>query len=123
MNHTGNEYAGLIYSMIQETRELELEIVSLRYLLSTCMDENHRRNLRSEIYAGTDPEFRDDPAYKKYIQEYLDGRDPFETRSYARRLRKQAHGHIEEYRQYHPNICLAGLLDHLKVKEKHILDL
>ena len=88
MSSTESEYAPLIYSMIQETRELELEIISLRYLLSTCMCDEYRQNLRDEIHTSTLPEFRDEPAYNQFVKEYLNGKDPFDARAYTRWMRK-----------------------------------
>lgn len=117
------EYTSLIEDMIQETRELELEIVSLRYLLSTCMQGKYKYDLRSEIYTNINPEFRDNPEYEKYIKTYFHGRDPFNTREYNQRLQKQAQGNLETYRHYHPNICLEGLSDHLQVIGHQIIDI
>lgn len=117
------DYTVLVNDMIQEIRELELEIISLRYLLSTCMKGDYKEYLRNEIYTNTDPSFRFEPEYERYVEKHLHGKDPFDTRSYRRRQTKQAHGYIEEYKQYHPNMCLDGLSEHLWVSNNYILDL
>lgn len=108
----------LIYSMIREARESELEIVALRYLLSVCMkDEFEKECMRSDILSNTTPEFTDSPEYEKYVIQYLGGKDPFKTRTFSRRMYRLAHGYIDKY---HPAVCLGGLSDYLKTVNGHI---
>lgn len=108
----------LIYSMIRETRELELEIVALRYLLSVCMKDRFEKEcMRSDILSNTMPEFTDRPEYEKYVIQYLNGKDLFKTRTFNRRMYKLSHGYIDKY---HPNLCLNCLSDHLKAVNGHI---
>lgn len=110
----------LIYSMIRETRELELEIVALRYLLSSCMrNESEKEYMRSDILSNTSPEFTDRPEYEKYVIQYLDGKDPFETRAFSKRMYRVAHGYIDKY---HPDIYPGGLQDYLRIVNGHIED-
>lgn len=110
----------LIYSMICETRELELEIVALRYLLSSCIkDEFEKECMRGDILSNTSPEFTDRPEYEKYVIQYLDGKDPFETRTFSRRMYRVAHGYIDKY---HPGLYPGGLTDYLRIVNGHIED-
>lgn len=114
------DYTDLICEMILEVQELELEIVSLRYLLSSCMHNSYRESLRDDIFCGTLPEFDYRKDYQKFLKKHLNNKDPLNSRRFNNRMRRQAHGHIEENR--HPLLYLEPLHDFVTIENDQILD-
>lgn len=99
-------YVTLIWHLIEEIKEADLEIVSLRYILSECMTEEGRENMRMDIFSSLYPLCTDQEDFEYFKDHHCDGEDPFNDKSFWRKLRKAAEG---EKVGWHPNISTSDL--------------
>lgn len=98
-------YSLLINELICSICEQNLEIISLRYLLSNYMEEPGQVYLRMEITDGLFPwGYSDQLEY--YIREECGDKNPFEKKRYEALQKKAAHGLPLKY---HPNIFTGFL--------------
>jgi hypothetical protein len=95
-------YRELIACLIDELKDQNLEIISLRYLLSNYMKHPGEVYMRMEILSGLYPLFTDGEEFEYYVCHDCHGDNPFDSRDYRRLLRKAADGLTV---QFHPQIC------------------
>lgn len=104
-NYKLSMYELLIEELISSICEQNLEIISLRHLLSNYMEEPGKGYMRSEIMDGLFP-WGYSRQLEYYIREECSQRNPFEQKRYTALQKKAAHGMPLKY---HPNIYTGFL--------------
>lgn len=98
-------YRTLIFHLISETKDQNLEIVSLRYLLSNFMTDAGKENMNDDILSGLYPTGCDQKDFDCFVRQECNGKSPFDDPAYVNKLIKAAHG---ERVDNHPNIYLPS---------------
>lgn len=82
----------LVDKQVEDIQHLELECISLRYMLSWYLDEDQGEFLRMDILSNLGRRFHDDPAYELYRNILYSGGDPMEFRDYQVKVRAAREG-------------------------------
>ncbi len=72
-------YLQLIDYFVNDIKELEREVIRLRYKLSMRLPNYEGLMLRSEIYSNLAGRYEWHDAYQKYMSLYSNGTDPLEN--------------------------------------------
>lgn len=114
-------YVTLIWQLIQEIQDANIEIISLRYLLSNYMTDRGKECMRMDILDGLYPFCAIDyDGLDCFARKNNNGVNPFNDRSYWTRLKKAGEGKKIDG---HPNIYLPNLKGfkryvYVEIKEK-----
>lgn len=87
-----NDLCYLIDELISDIQHLELECISIRYLLSQYMDEEHGELLRCDILENLARRHDDKPAYQLYKNLIYNGGDPMCFRDYLVKVQNAQRG-------------------------------
>lgn len=83
-------YLQLIDYLVDDVKQLELEIIRLRLELSKYLPENDGILLKGEIYSDLAGRYGWQEAYRRYIDLYCDSEDPLDNELYSEQMDQMA---------------------------------
>jgi hypothetical protein len=76
--------------MVDDIKQLELEIIRLRLKLSQYLPENDGNLLKGEIYSDLAGRYEWQEAYTRYVNLYCDRNAPLDNELYSKQMEQMA---------------------------------